>query len=583
MFKILKKLKPIEWLMVLFTIGFITIQVWLDLKLPEYMKDITKLINSNGEMKDIWMNGLYMVLCAFGSLAAAFVTGFFAAMLSARISKDLREKVNDKVMSFSMEEINHFSTGSLITRSTNDIRQVQNFIAIGVQIIVKAPITAVWAIVKITSSEWEWTAITGAAIGVMAILFTFMIIFALPRYRKIQKLTDNLNRTARENLTGVRVIRAYNAEEEQMTKFNEATNVVSKTELFINRAGALLQPTMMFVMSSLSLGIYWVGAYIINRNATQATQLNIFSNMIVFTNYAVQIIMAFLMTVIIFVQMPRAQVSAKRIHEVLEKNTKIIDGKIKLNDQIESVKFENVNFKYPDATEYVLKNISFEAYKGEKIALIGATGSGKSTLINLLLRFYDVTDGQIKINENNLNEYTQESLRNKIGYASQKAVIFKGSIKENVDLSGGALTADADEMNNVINVSQAKEFVESKEEKYDFELTQGGTNLSGGQKQRISIARTIYGNSDIYIFDDTFSALDYKTDKNVRNALKEKTKNAITFIIAQRIGTIIDSDKIIVIDEGEIVGFGKHEELLKNCKVYQEIAYSQLSKEELNA
>ncbi|WP_449621819.1 ABC transporter ATP-binding protein [Robertmurraya sp. Marseille-Q9965] len=584
MLKIFKHLQKKEWMLIFCSLIFIVAQVWLDLKLPEYMEEITILVQTEGSnMSDILLNGVYMILCAIGSLVTAIIVGFFAAKVAAGFSVRIRGKVFEKTLSFSMEEINGFSTPSLITRSTNDITQIQLLIAIGLQALVKAPILAVWAILKIMGKSWQWTATTGVAVLLLILMLSLIVIFALPKFKIIQTLTDNLNRVTRENLTGIRVVRAYNAVEFQETKFEEANNNLTKTNLFTNRMMAIMQPGMGLIMSGMSLAIYWIGAYLINGAALQ-DRLTLFSDMVVFMSYAMQVIMAFMMLSFVFIMLPRASVSAKRINEVLDTEAKIIDG-----DQTEGkagilgeVEFRNVSFKYPDAADYILHNVSFKAGKGETVAFIGSTGSGKSTLINLIPRFYDATEGEVLVDGVNVKEYTQEALHNKLGYVSQKAVLFSGTVSSNVDYGdNGKAEPDNEAVKKAIEIAQGTDFVEKMENQYEATIAQGGTNISGGQKQRLSIARAVYKRPEIYLFDDSFSALDYKTDKVLHAALKKEIKDATNLIVAQRIGTIKDADRIVVLDEGAVVGIGTHDELMKTCDVYQEIAYSQLSKEEL--
>ncbi len=584
MIKLIKKLNLKEIILILISIGFITIQVWLDLKLPDYMSSITVLLQKAGTtIKDILVPGSKMLLCALGSLTSAIIVGFFAANIAANFSKRLRESVFKKVEDFGMEEVKKFSTSSLITRTTNDITQVQMLISMGLQMIIKAPIMFIWAITKISSKSWQWTAVTGGAVLLLLILITVLILFALPKFKIIQNLTDNLNKITRENLTGIRVIRAFNAEDYQEKKFDKANNELTNTNLFTQRLMGLMSPVMTFIMSGLTLSIYFIGAYLIDK-AMMMDKIDLFSNMIVFSSYAMQVVISFMMLAIIFIIYPRASISAKRISEVLNTNSKIKEGDIDKNitDETGTIEFKNVCFKYPDAEEYLLKNISFKVNKGETVAFIGSTGSGKSTLINLIPRFYDATEGEIFIDGINIKEYKQNFLNNKIGYIPQKAVMFNSSIFDNIaygDDSKGKKTKE--QVKEAIKVAQGYDFVESMPEKYDSHIAQSGTNISGGQKQRLSIARAIIRNPEIYIFDDSFSALDYKTDYILRKELKEYTKDATILIVAQRIGTIKNADKIIVLDNGEIVGIGKHKELLKNCQVYKEIGLSQLSKEEL--
>lgn len=584
MFKIFSYLKRTDWLFVFCSLVFIVFQVWLDLKLPDYMSEITQLVQTEGsEMNDILLSGGMMLLCALGSLAATFIVGFFVAKVAAGLSKRLREMVYNKTMSFSMEEINGFSTASLITRSTNDITQIQTFVAMGLQALVKAPIMAVWAICKIAGKGWEWTAVTGGAVAVLILMLGTIVALSMPKFTIVQKLTDNLNRVTRENLTGIRVVRAYHAEDYQEKKFEAANIELTKTNLFTNRLMAIMQPGMTLVMSGLTLSIYWVGVYLID-GAEMADKLTLFSDMVVFSSYAMQVIMAFMLLTMTLIILPRATVSAKRINEVLDTKAKIVDGSKIESELFEQgeVEFRHVSFRYPDAAEAVLHDISFTAHKGETVAFIGSTGSGKSTLINLVPRFYDATDGEVLIDGVNVKDYTQEALRNKLGYVPQRAVMFSGTITSNVAYGdNGRKVTGVRWLYHSVKSAQAEDFVEKLAGSYYAPVAQGGTNLSGGQKQRLAIARAIYRRPEIYLFDDSFSALDYKTDRLLRSELKKETGQVTTLIVAQRIGTIMDADKIIVLDEGRIVGQGKHKELLKNCSVYREIAQSQLGEEEL--
>lgn len=585
MLKIFKHLQKRDWLFAGISLVFIVAQVWLDLKMPEYMSEVTRLTQTAGsEMNDILIAGGYMLLCAVGSLVAMFIVGYFVAKIAAGLSMRLREKTFTKTMSLGVGEIGNFSTSSLITRSTNDITQIQTFVVMGLQALVKAPIMAVWAIIKIAGKSWQWTATTGIAVAVLLAMLITIIALVIPRFSKIQKYTDNLNRVTRENLTGVRIVRAYNAEEYQSEKFEVANDDLTKTNLFTNRLLAIQQPGMRAIMSGLTLAIYWVGVYLINAAAVP-DKLLLFSDMIVFSQYATQVIMSFMMLTMTFMILPRASVSAKRINEVLETTSKIRDGAVTDSELFEQgeVEFKHVSFKYPDAAEYVLHDVSFTADKGETIAFIGSTGSGKSTLINLIPRFYDATEGDVLIDGINVKDYTQEALHNKLGYVPQRAVMFGGTVTSNVAFGeNGKSTPDEGMVRQAVAIAQATDFVECMDGTYDAAIAQGGTNISGGQKQRLSIARAVCREPEIYVFDDSFSALDYKTDRTLRSALKRETKGVTTLIVAQRIGTIMDADKIIVLDEGEVVGIGKHKELLKNCTVYREIAESQLSKEEID-
>ncbi len=583
MFKLLKRFKWVEWVQMAISIVFVAGQVWLDLKLPDYMSEITRLVQTPGsEMSEIWIAGGYMLLCAVGSLVAAFIVGFFAARLAATLSYRLRSDVYDKVESFSMGEIGQFSISSLITRSTNDITQVQTIIAMGLQVMVKAPMMATWSIIKISGKSWQWSIATGTAVISLMAIVIVLIIFALPKFKIIQKLIDNLNRITRENLIGVRVVRAYNAESYQTDKFEVANENLTKTNLFTSRLMAIMMPSMQLIMNGLSLSIYWIGAYLIN-GAAMADKLGLFTDMIVYSSYAMQVVMSFMMLIMIFVVLPRAAVSINRINEVLDTEPKIVDGNLaQVPWNMGEVEFKNVSFKYPDANEYVLRDISFKAEPGDTVAFIGSTGSGKSTLINLIPRFYDASEGEVLINGINIKEYKQRDLHNKIGYVPQKAVIFCGTIESNINFGEiDRKKLSMDDIRQAATIAYASEFIEKMENTYEASVAQGGTNLSGGQKQRLAIARAIGREPEILIFDDSFSALDYKTDRKLREDLDKQKIGSTTFIVAQRIGTIRNANKIIVLDEGQIVGMGTHDELIKNCPVYQEIAYSQLSKEEI--
>ena len=582
--KIFQKLTKREWGMVLCSLVFIVAQVWLDLKMPEYMSTITTLVETPGsDLNEILLNGGFMLLCAVGSMAAAMITGYFAAKVAAGLSKTLREQVYKKVMHFNSEEMGRFSTASLITRTTNDITQVQTIVAMGLQAIIKAPILLVWAILKISNKQWQWSVATAGAVLVILAVLTIAVILALPKFQIIQKLTDNLNRVTRENLTGIRVVRAYNAEKYQENKFEKANNELTSTNLFANRVMALLMPTMTFVASGISLVIYWIGAYLIDA-AEMTERLSIFSDMVVFSSYAMQVIMAFMLLTMMFIMLPRVMVSIRRINEVIDTEIAIKDGTLTGDGlpQQGEIEFHNVSFRYPDAGDYTLRNISFTAHKGETVALIGVTGSGKSTLVNLIPRFYDATEGEILVDGIDIRKYSQTALRNKLGYVSQRAVLFSGTVESNVAYGDNGQSApQSAEISEAVSMAQASEFVTKMNGGLSARIAQGGTNVSGGQKQRLSIARAICRRPEIYIFDDSFSALDYKTDRILRTALNEKLKDATKLIVAQRIGTIRNADKIIVLDDGKIVGMGTHEELMKNCFEYQEIARSQLSEEEL--
>ncbi|WP_289128488.1 ABC transporter ATP-binding protein [uncultured Clostridium sp.] len=524
-----------------------------------------------------------MLLCALGSLVASIIVAALAAKIAANLSARLRFKMFDKVQSFSMEEINNYSTASLITRSTNDINQIQTFIVMGLQALIKAPILAVWAILKIVGRNWQLSLTVAGAVVVLILIVGTCIVLALPKFTKLQQLTDNLNRVSRENLSGISVTRAYNAEKYQEDKFEVANNDLTKVNLFTNRVMAVLMPSITFIMSGVSLAIYWVGAVLI-QNANITEKMGLFSDVIVFSSYAIQVIMAFMMLVMVFIIMPRATVAAKRINEVLETKITIKNG---TNTQspigvLGQVEFKNVSFKYPDADDYVIKNISFKANRGETIAFIGATGAGKSTLINLIPRFYDATEGEVLVDGVNVKEYDQKYLRNKLGYVSQKVTLFEGTVESNVAFGeNGKSEITKNDVIYGVYAAQAAEFVENLDGEYDAHISQGGTNLSGGQKQRLSIARAIARYPEILIFDDSFSALDYKTDSKLRKFLKKESIGTTMLVVAQRISSIRDADKIIVLEDGQMVGIGKHDELMKTCNVYKEIAYSQLSKEEL--
>ena len=584
MLKLMKNLKKTEWLLIAISLIFIVTQVWLDLTMPEYMAEITMLVQTSGsEMSEILSAGGMMLLCALGSLAASVITAVCSAKIAANFGGTLRGKLFSKVQSFSMEEIGHFSTASLITRSTNDVMQVQMLIVMGLQMLIKAPVTAVWAIYKISGKASEWTITTAIAVVILLSVVLLTLFITLPKFKKMQKLTDDVNRVTRENLTGLRVVRAYNAEKYQESKFEEANETLTSTNLFAQRAMSMMMPSIQMIMSGLSLAIYWIGAILINE-AGIIDKINLFSDMMVFSQYAIQVVMSFMMLVMIFMMLPRASVSAKRISEVIDTEPTITDGRGA--DIIEArrgeVEFRNVSFRYPDAEENVLENITFTAKKGETVAFIGATGCGKSTVINLIPRFYDATEGQVLVGGVDVREYSQKSLRNKIGYVSQKATLFTGSIRSNVAYGdNGMKTPGIDDVKAAVATAQASEFVENMEDTYDGYVAQGGSNLSGGQKQRISIARAIARKPDIFIFDDSFSALDYKTDRVLRETLDRECADSTRIIVAQRIGTIRNADKIIVLEDGRIAGMGRHSELMKNCEVYKQIALSQLSKEEL--
>ncbi len=585
MLRIFKNFRKREVVLALFSVVFVVAQVWLELKLPDYMREITSLITTqDSAMHDILIAGGKMLLCAFGSLLVTVLVAVCASRIASNFSAIVRGKLFDKVQSFSMEEIGRFSTASLITRSTNDVTQVQMLIVMGLSIMLRAPIMAVMAILKIVDKSWQWTLSTGVAVVVLLIVVIICVSLCMPKFKRLQSLTDDINQVTRENLTGLNVVRAYNAEAYQEEKFEKVNKDLTDTHWFTSKTMAFMMPTIMMIMNGLSLAIYWIGAVLINDAQDMQEKFTLFSDMVVFSSYAMQVVMSFMMLVMIFIMLPRASVAAKRILEVLDTEPSIEDGTRDTFPVMKDgeVEFKDVSFKYPDAEEYVLEHISFSAKKGETIAFIGATGCGKSTAINLIPRFYDATEGEVFVDGVNVKEYTQEALHNKIGYVSQKAILFSGTIADNVAYGeNGKAPATQDDIAMAVKVAQASEFVEKKDQGYDGYVAQGGSNFSGGQKQRLSIARAIARQPEILIFDDSFSALDYKTDRILREALRKECKDATKIIVAQRIGTIRDADKIIVLDDGQIAGMGTHDELMKNCEVYQEIAYSQLSKEEL--
>lgn len=584
MFKLFKNIRKKEWGFILICLILIVAQVWLELRMPDYMSAITRLVQTEGStMADILEQGAYMLACAGASLLSAIIVGYFATHVASSFSAALRGKIFEKVQSFGTEEIKKFSTSSLITRTTNDVTQVEMLIAMGLQLMVKAPIMAVWAVLKILDKGFEWSLLVAGCVVILLLTITTLMIIVLPRFSKVQKLIDRINGVTRENLSGIRVIRAFNAEKYQKNRFESVNNDLTGMQLFNQRCFAIMSPIMYLVMHALTLGIYLIGANLIN-NALIGDKITLFSNMVVFSSYGMQVIASFLMLAMIFMMWPRANISAKRINEVLEEKITIVDGEFNgETSEIGTVEFKNVSFKYPDADEYLLKNISFKVNKGETIAFIGSTGSGKSTLINLVPRFYDVTDGEIIVDGVNVKEYTEEALHNKIGYVPQKAVMFTGSVSENVSYGdNGKKEIRLDEIKKAIKIAQATDFVEKMKGDYKAHIARGGTNISGGQKQRLAIARAIARDPEIYIFDDSFSALDYKTDAVLRKELKKHTKDATCMIVAQRIGTIMNADKIVVLENGKCVGIGTHKELLKKCKVYKEIALSQLQEEELN-
>ncbi len=582
MFKLFKNLSKKDIVRILFCLILIVIQVWLDLKMPDYMSAITRLVQTDGsKMSDILRQGSYMLSCAFGSLISAIIVGYFAANIASSFATTIRRKIFNKIENFGMQEMKKFSTSSLITRTTNDVTQVDMVIGMGLQMLVKAPIMAVWAILKILNKGTQWSILTACCVLILLIFVTILFIVVLPKFEKVQKLIDKVNGVTRENLTGIRVIRAFNAEEYQEERFDKVNNDLTNLQMFNQRCFSLMSPIMSLVMQGLTLGIYVIGTVLIEK-ANMLDKITLFSNMVVFSSYGMQVIMSFLMLAVIFMMWPRAKISAERINEILDQDISVIegsfDGKTKEKGTVE---FKDVSFKYPDADEYILRDISFKVKKGETIAFIGSTGSGKSTLINLVPRFYDATSGKVLIDGVDVKEYKKEALNNKLGYVPQKAVMFTGTVSSNVSYGKSNNKITNDKIKEAIDVAQAKDFVEKMDEKYESHIARGGTNVSGGQKQRLAIARAIARKPEIYIFDDSFSALDYKTDSVLRRELKKYTSDATVMIVAQRIGTIINADKIIVLDKGKCVGIGTHKELLKNCEVYKEIALSQLSEGEL--
>ena len=581
--KIFRYLNKKQWIQILLSLVFIVTQVFLDLKIPDYMSKITMYVESPGHtVSDIVGEGKWMLLCAFGSLFSAIIVGYLASKISASFSKNLRSRIFSKVESFSMKEINEFSTASLITRSTNDITQIQMVIVIGLQILIKAPIMAVWAITKIYNKGFEWTMATAVTVLVLIVFVAMLMVMVMPKFRMMQTLTDNINRILRENLTGLAVIRAYNSEDYREGKFDEANIDLTSTQLFTSRAMSTLFPMINFSMSMLTLVIYFIGAGLINA-AQMMDKYVLFSDMVVFSSYAMQVIMSFMMMSMIFIMVPRAEISAKRINEVLDTELSIKDGNLdSSNEDYEyEIEFDDVSFKYTDSEQYILQNIDFKVKKGEKVAIIGSTGSGKSTILNLLLRFYDATEGVVKIQGVDIKQYKLKFLYEKIAAVLQKSFLFKGDIKSNI--SFGDENTDTKMVEEAADTSQSMEFIDKFDDKYDHEIAQLGKNVSGGQKQRLSIARAIYRKPDIFLFDDSFSALDFKTDSELRHQLKTNNPDSTTIVVAQRVGSIMDSDQIIVLENGQIAGIGKHKDLLKTCEVYKEIAYSQLTEEELNA
>ena len=584
MIKLFKKLNVTNIIYIIICIVLVALSVNLDLKIPDYMSEITNLIKSEGILNDILIVGFKMVLCAFESLIVTIVIGYLASKISAGFSKKLREAIFKKVSKFSEGEMKKFGIDSLITRTTNDVTQVEMLIGIGLQMLIKAPIMAVWAISKILNKSLELSIFTGICVAILLVIIVIIMILVLPKFSKVQKLIDDINLVSRENLTGVRVIRAFNAESYMEDKFDNKNKLLTKTQLFNQRAIGFIFPFINFIMNFLSLGIYFIGALLISTSI-MSLKISMFSNVIVFTSYGIQVVLSFLMLAVIFMIVPRTEISARRINEVLDTDLEVLDGNANIiPSEIGTVEFKDVSFKYPDADEYLLKDISFKANKGEVVAIVGGTGSGKSTLVNLIPRFYDVTSGEILVDNINIKDYKLNDLRSKLGYIPQRAFMFSDTITNNV-LYGtvNSHKSTIKEAKEALKIAEASEFVDKLENKMDYKIASGGTNLSGGQKQRISISRALARNPEILIFDDSFSALDFKTDSKLRENIRKNMKDKTLFIVAQRVGTIMNADKIIVIDKGKIVGMGKHKELLNNCKVYQEICTSQLSKEELNA
>lgn len=582
MLKLFRNMTKGDWLFAAVSFVCIVGQVYLDLKLPDYMSEITTLVETEGSaMSDILSAGGLMLGCALGSLILSVIVTVLAAKIATHFSAVLRKKIFDRVQSFSMEEIGRFSTASLITRSTNDITQIQNLIVMGLQAIIRAPIMTVWGIIKIAGKNWHWTAAVGVSVVCLLGIVGVCMVLAIPKFKRVQALTDDLNRVTRENLTGLSVVRAYNAEDYQERKFEQTNKELTDTNIYANTVMSILMPGIQLIMNGCTLAIYWIGAVLISAAGLEA-RLGLFSEMVVFSSYAMNIIMAFMLLVMIFIMLPRSSVSAKRILEVLETEPTIRDGAATKgqNDQIGEVEFRHVSFRYPGAGENVISDISFSAHRGQTVALIGSTGCGKSTVINLIPRFYDVADGEVLVDGVNVKDYTQHALRNKIGYISQKSILFSGTIESNVAYGeNGRGTPKPSELQEAIETAQAWDFVSAKG--FKGSVAPGGSNFSGGQKQRLSIARAICRKPEILIFDDSFSALDYKTDRQLRTALERSCADVTKIIVAQRIGTIRDADLILVLDDGKIVGQGRHEELMRTCEVYRQIAYSQLSKEEL--
>lgn len=584
MFKILKRLTKKEIMYAIICVVLVASHVWLELKVPDYMSEITRLVQTQGsQMKTIITQGVFMLICALASLTCNIVSNYFSSKVSSSFSATLRANIFEKVQEMGTTEIKKFSTSSLITRTTNDVMQIESLISMGLHAMIKAPVMSILAILKILNKGFEWSILTACCVSILMFVVACLIIIVVPRFKLVQKLIDKINGVTRENVSGIRVIRAFNAEKYQTDKFQEINDELTKTQLFNQRCFAIMNPMMNLVMHAQTLGIYIIGAILIQK-AGLTDKITLFSNMVVFSSYGMHVIMSFLVLAMIFMMIPRAAISANRINEVLDEDVAVKDGKHNSETKETGVvEFKNVSFKYPDADEYVLENISFKVNKGETIAFIGSTGSGKSTLINLIPRFYDATEGEVLVDNINVKEYKIESLNNKLGYISQKAVMFTGTVEENVAYGkNGKGKITLEKVKEAVKVAQGKDFVEKLENNYKGHIARAGTNISGGQKQRLAIARAIARDPEIYIFDDSFSALDYKTDLQLRKELKKYTKDATCVIVAQRIGTIINADQIVVLNEGKCVGIGTHKELLKNCEVYKEIALSQLSKEELD-
>lgn len=584
MFKLFKSFSKKDYIFIALTVLFIAGQVGLELKMPEYMSAITRLVQTEGsEMGEILTNGGMMLLCAFGSVISTIIATWFISNIGADFTYIVRKKIFDKVEKLGLNDIKRFSTASLITRTTNDVTQVRMVITMGANMLIRAPMTAIWAIIKISGKSWQWSMATSIAVIIMLATVITIMMIVIPRFKLIQKLTDKLNGVTRENLTGIRVVRAFNAERYQEHKFNTVNTEVADTTRFVDRILSVVSPMMYLVMNGITLTIYLIGAVLISQSI-MSDKLTVFSDMVVFSTYAIHVIISFLMVAMIVMMIPRAQVSAERINEVLDEEISIKDGNFDDETaEIGTVEFRNVSFRYPDAKEYLLKDISFRAEKGQTIAFVGSTGSGKSTLINLVPRFYDATDGTVYVDGVNVKDYKQKALHRKIGYVPQKAVIFSGTVASNIAYGeNGKTKPNERKIQTAAKVAQAKKFIEKLDKQYNARIAQAGTNISGGQKQRLAIARAVARDPEIYIFDDSFSALDYKTDAALRQALKNYTKDATSLIVAQRIGTIMHADQIIVLDKGVCVGRGTHKELMRNCEVYKEIALSQLTKEELN-